>query len=636
MSIRMAGDIECFGVTDQFICGTWALRNKKGTIEFYTFTDKRKYEQWIIDFAKKQRTEVHVYFHNLGYDFFRFADLENKLSTEKEKEGYHIINLTNKPLVDYVNEEGKPLIKYFDTYRLIRKSLEEIGLILGYEKKRTSEGLTEKYHNDVKQQLTFEEMQEIIMYNQRDAEITLRAVEFIKEQLRNECYSPLNIASIGQLAIGLFNKRMISKGLKYTIYEWKETTDKGLFNTYYRTKEPELIRAAYKSGRIEAIQTGDFENCTNIDVNSLFPKAMMEIPFPNLKKEIIIINPEESFKKEEILNQMGVLECRIKCPKQKIGYLPIRIKIGKRNKNNEMDTHIEETIYPKHECELIGTWTNYELKKAEERGYEIKEMKKALLYGLIEEEESPLKQFIQECYNKRKKGHLENNFYKYIMNNLHGKFAERRKEGFYIIDDISEADKYLEEGYKIKTRFGFNYIYTKQNEYKYSPNFAPIISAYTTAYSREHIWKEMMKIPPEDLIYIGTDSILYKGDHLDKYEINDEIGGFKIIKNGEKELKGVTANIYGKNNYRVDTATRISGVNKKEIAEMTKEELEQPFEFWKFPSITDVNEIKEMYVRRYEIKDLMKIRQKTEELEKYIQTLPIIIDSMETVDLNTT
>lgn len=227
MAIIVAGDTECYGISNNFICGTWCLRNSKGLIEYHTFTDKKEFEQWIIDFAKQQKQWVHAYFHNLGYDFFRFADLAGKLSGRRENdkviiEGYKPVSLTRKPMIDYVDEKGKVKVRYFDTFRLINRSLKEIGVKLGYEKMEPNEKLQEKYKQEKIIPLTKDEMNEMIKYNQRDTEICLRIVEFIKEQLVQENFTPRQIITIGKLSIDLFNKRLKELGLKWVMFKWKE------------------------------------------------------------------------------------------------------------------------------------------------------------------------------------------------------------------------------------------------------------------------------------------------------------------------------------------------------------------------------------------------------------------------------
>lgn len=644
MSINVAGDVECFGVSNNFICGCWMYRNKKGFLETYSTTEKAEYEQWIIDFAKKQNTMIHARFHNLGYDFWHFANIENRLSGrtnpktgQKITEGYKLVSLTRHLMVSYLDENGKEIIRFLDTFYLINKSLKEIGLILGYEKLEPREELQAKYKQDKEIELTWGEKQELIKYCERDTEICLRIVEFIKERLEEENYRPHFITTIGSLAIGLFNKRIKAMGMKGIMFEWKENKhDKNKYDEYHMTQYPETIRRAYKVGRIEAFQTGDFENTTNIDKKSCFPKAMTEMPFPNIKKETQITKPLETFKEKELLNTIGVSTCTVECPDIELGYLPLRIKFGqKRNKENAGDdTFIDETIFPDHKCEMEGTWTNYELQKATELGYKITDIEESIIYRPLIEEESPLKRFIQECYDKRKNGHLENHFYKYIMNNLHGKFAQRIPEGEYEISDVSDSikEEFIQQGYQIKARFGFNYVYVKETGKQYARNFAPILSALTTAYAREGMYKDLLKIPKQDRLYIGTDGILFTGNHLNKFDIGMEMGQYQIIKKGEELLQNVPARIWGKNNYQVGKDIRISGVNKEITKNMKKEEFNKPFKYWKFPTINKANTIEEMFMRKWEEKDLEGIKTKTEGLREYIKTQPKLKDAYTTKD----
>lgn len=137
----------------------------------------------------------------------------------------------------------------------------------------------------------------------------------------------------------------------------------------------------------------------------------------------------------------------------------------------------------------------------------------------------------------------------------------------------------------------------------------------------------MIKIPTQDLLYIGTDGILFKGNHLDKFKIGTEIGEYKIVKKDGNELKEVNAIVWGKNNYLVGKDIRISGVHKEITKGMTKEQLNEKFEYWKFPTIDRVTRIDELFKRKYEEKDLNKVKIKTEGLKEYMRTRPLIIDA---------
>lgn len=627
MSRNYGGDIECFGASDRFICGTWCYRDKETNKMMYkTFENKKDYEEWIIKEAKEQykktRKEINAYFHNTSYDLFRFADLKEKNYIKGEKEGYKIINLSKKAIIDYCDINGNTLINYQDTSKIMYKSLEEIGEIIGVKKERPKKETEDKFHTEKESELTKEEIEEIKKYNKRDAEICLLLIERIKEILKEEKYNPKKMITIGQLAIGLFNKRIKELKLEPVIFKWEKNKELAFkIIKYEETKYPMEIIKACRTGRIEANRTGRYKDCTNIDYNSLYPESMCRIEFPNLKTENRIEKPTEIFKEEEILNTIGISECTIECPKQKVGYLPIRIAI----KLKSADIDIRETIYPKHKCVLKGIWTNYELKKATERGYKIKDIDYTIIYGKIREE-NPLKTHLMELYKKREKGKLENALYKGLMNNLHGKFAQRNEDKKYIIDDADLAEEYENEGYKIETRMGTNYLYSLSKGRKPAKTFAPIISAYTTAMAREIMYNEITKINEKDYLYCGTDSIVFKGpDNIKKFEIGKELGKFKIIKAEGEELINKTANIYGKNNYIIGNEKRISGVRKETINKI--KEIEKPFEFDKFKSINEVMELDELYSRKWNIKDLKMIEVKTKGLEKYIRKQKIIEDA---------
>lgn len=96
---------------------------------------------------------------------------------------------------------------------------------------------------------------------------------------------------------------------------------------------------------------------------------------------------------------------------------------------------------------------------------------------------------------------------------------------------------------------------------KYSRTSNPIIYAYITAYARTYLYEHLIKIPFEDLLYCATDSIIFKNkDNLKYFNLNDELGGWKIEKTSH-EAEFFKTECY----YRIGDEIKASGVRKRDV-----------------------------------------------------------------------
>ena len=179
------------------------------------------------------------------------------------------------------------------------------------------------------------------------------------------------------------------------------------------------------------------------------------------------------------------------------------------------------------------------MREAIKRGYEILDIEWSVIW---DDHQNPFKKIIPELYRKRyeyDKGSVEYYFYKEMMNRCFGKLAEYKTKREYMIEDMELSVSLQEEGYEPIKAIGMSNLYLKEVKPEKKRFYSPIIPTLINAYARVHMYKEMKKVPKEDLIYTDTDSIIFKGEHFDKFEISKKLGSFKI------EMYDVPIFIYG-------------------------------------------------------------------------------------------
>jgi len=229
-------------------------------------------------------------------------------------------------------------------------------------------------------------------------------------------------------------------------------------------------------------------------------------------------------------------------------------------------------------------------------------------------------------YEKRKKSPLGKAFYKLTLNNLAGKMAQRTNIREYKIADIGLGADLEEKGYLPYTSINeFENLYVRDVEKKYGRNYAPIISSYVTATARDILYDEARKIPINDLLYLATDAIIFKGNHLDKYRIDNEMGNMKIVKYNGKEIKNEKCIIYGKNNYVIGEDVRFSGVKKDFLENYVFGQSKIKYE--RFKNIKNSGSIKESFGIEKLEKDMNELVDSNRRLEKYVKEQEIIYDT---------
>lgn len=592
-----------------------SITNEK--MKTITFTNKQEIQDYIkkIAYANAKRninTYIYAHFHKI--DLPIYWDL-NEVVINKEVPliAHHIIKLL---------EKKRPSKIYFlDTMALFRGSVEDIMFLLDKGKKNiefTENDKKEliKLRKYLKQKpFKFSKTKNIILekwikYNKQDTKVLMEFLLLIKQKCKENNINVKKLFSAGQIAINNILNILAEQPEKYEIFE---NLYKRVF--YQQTKEiNEKIHKAYRGPRNQVWNIGNFNQVYYMDLNSAYGWAFQNIEIPLLKKiEYRFFNkyvPFDDFAKkvylERDIHQIGITKAIMyKKTPLNVGYLSIR-----------WENH---SIFPNNPNSiLIGTWTNYEIKKALKEGYEIIHIFECICYP--EKIENPLKPLIDNWYNQRLKSKIDKFFFKGLITNGIGKFGEIRKDREILIDDASLIEEYTKKGFKvINNQDTNNFVYEKIYKEVTPKYYCPIIPAYITAFTRNQLYSVLKKIPVKHLIQTNTDSIMFlENKYIKHFNQSNKLGYWKLEKNG------VPAKIFAKNSYTLDSEIRISGINKKQSQKQAHLiQADQNIKFTKFKSLFENNKAEE------QVRDFKKSMIKEKEFQKNIKKNIIFIDEKE-------
>lgn len=509
----------------------------------------------------KHNKVLKVYAHNHIYDFYAYADILDK----------NIVYHCTRPFITSYLIDGKQKIKFLDTMAIYRMSLKKAGELIGLKKKETpKELLTGGKINK----------EETLKYLIRDTKIVLESVLRLKKQLKESGVNVKRLYTINQIGVNYLIDKIRKKNPKGFFYKDK------MRNVQW-TRYPEMIHKAYRGGRVQAFNTGKFNDATYIDVNSLYPYTASKMRFPDLQSEYRAKNPLKHISQKELLDKIGISMVCIKNQNNDLGLIPIRTKWG--------------NYFPKKDKIIIGTYTNQEIKNAIENGYKLLEIKESVLY---DETENPLNEIMTNLYKIRKqsKDKYFNFFYKMMMNASIGKLAQKKNTKDIIIRSVEEYYKLIKEGYTPVKGIDYNYIYEKDTTGDLPKNYyCPIIPTIINADARIFMNNNYSKINKEDILYTDTDSIVFKGNHINKFKISDKMGDFKI------EYEKADCDIIGRKDYMIQERIVLSGVPKNQITikDFKKRKVVQK----KMITLRTAKEIKEVGKFKETDKDLSKHQQ---------------------------
>lgn len=576
------------------MAGIWKEGQKKPKI--YIISPAKETWKQVIkekEAARKRNKTINIYSHNAQYDTAAYIPLNDK----------HIHMYSQRPFIWNYQEKGKPIIYFLDTYNIFRMSLEKLGEILDMPKGQTPKKLKE----EEPQIYELKEIMQIEEYMKQDIQIMMKAINELKKRLKRDKVNIKRLITIHQIAIQYILKKIAELPKEYTepIFWNKEKLE---IRQTWREKE---IHASLRGGRNEAFRIGTYQDQDYIDINSLYPYASTQIRFPDLKSERRIDNPIKKGQTiKEITEEIGISRACVKNINNEHKLLQIRTK--------------EDTYLPGPGNIMIGTWTNQELKKASEEGYEILDIEWTIKY---EEAQNPFKIIMPELYKKRKetKDKLDDYLYKSYMNSSLGKFAQRKTEQEIVIDSVEEAKEYLKKNYKMinsmdKDGKGY-YFYKNEKKAEQMPRkkyYAPIITSLIYAQARIKIYEELKKVPIEEITYTDTDSIIMNKGHLEKFDIGEGLGQFKIEGKGQKAL------IYSRKTYSIGEQIKLGGINKRDIK---KEEFEKGKVSYRTQiTIKTTKDIEKVGEFRTETRDLKEQEEKHKRREEMMKEQKLHID----------
>lgn len=469
----------------------------------------------------KTKRNLYVYAHNMEYDFYTTVDWNDQ----------EVKIIATKPLI--IKRKN---IQFIDSMNTLKLSLRKIAQITNQEKG----WLNEKLKTNDNTILTKKEMEELIKYNQLDTIILYNAIKQVKETLKEDGINIRKILTSGNLAMNAYIQFLKKKPYA------KELMSNKIKGKFRKINYKEEERNAYRGGRIQAIELGTFENCTQADLNSAYAESATKIQYPNLSTQKFIKNPLQSMTEKEILNTpntIGITKCLIKTTNDKYGYMPIRYK--------------NQEEFVQDEKWLIGSWTNYELNEMiKNKKGKIIAIEHTIQYDTLEE--NPLKEFMEKLFELKQKDELRKVIYKGMITHLIGKFGQKNEKQESIMGEINQEEEMKKQGYKISDWYigkeQTKALYTKDNGISYGNYFNPIISAYITAYTRNKIWNTLQELKRP--LYISTDGITFQGETNEIKNQGNKLGQWKI------EKTQATTTITGQHGQQIDNEIKLAGIPK--------------------------------------------------------------------------
>lgn len=361
--------------------------------------------------------------------------------------------------LDVFTEDNRRHWRFYDSYQVIKGSLDKITKTFDVEHKKLSDTVDRGNLVDDDTTRAYLKNDVLGLYEVIEKFYQLPLVAGVGHKMTTSA-----------LALATFRQ-------KYLKNDWP---------LYKLTPEKEsFIRSGYYGGRNEIFKMQAF-NVREYDINSMYVSAMLQ-PLPYGSKG--------SWCKKYPLyaeDMVGFIYCRIRCPDDLlIPVLPVKYK-GK-------------LLFPAGEIE--GVFFSKEIEYAVSLGYKIIEQYKALVFPAA----PILAEYAWDCWSIRKENPGDNPLNmtaKLLGNGLYGKFAQQREREMLTQDiDFTEA---CESGYTLVLP---EYNLWRIPTYSDSPAILPHISAAITAYSRICL-HEYLNRYPEKVVYCDTDSVFLEDEEL--------------------------------------------------------------------------------------------------------------------------
>jgi len=468
-------DIETYDNNKKFLLGTIydgcnfkVFQDKKLLVEEFK---KDKYKNSYIAATNLQFDFMATFFSEKDINKFRFLWRGSDLIYAKS----YIINKSFSPMY----QKGKSGLIFIDTFNYAQLSVDKIGQILKLPKIHKPYFLGQK--PKTKQQL-----QQLIDYNKRDAELSQKFIVFLFDSFVKLGATPK--ITIASTSMNLYKSKFLKQD-------------------YFRHSIGLLLQQfeAYYGGNCHAYARGKIKNYYHYDFNSLYPSVMMnEYPNPNFVRtnKIDTVKYLDSFD--------GITKATVYIDYIYYPLLPYRMA--------------DKLIFPYGT--FTGWFTNAELRKAVDLGYVIKKVHKSIYF---KENCLPFYEYVKELYDLRLKYQTEDSpmqlIVKLLMNSLYGKFGQK----FVNRENLLPFNLTLKElhQYDYFERIG-NFIRVRKSVSRPAAFCIPIWALYTTAYGRLKLYDYIKK---SDAIYVDTDSLITKKEFVS----SNQLGKLKLettIKNG--------------------------------------------------------------------------------------------------------
>lgn len=374
---------------------------------------------------------------------------------------------------------------FIDSYWLFRDKLANIGKFIGMEKGGPDEdftGLSESEYQAaqerIKEWYATVPIAELREYNEQDCKILWHAIDEFENTL---------LSFGGQLQVTIASCGM------------------HLFRRKYLTNEIKTIKAvnsfardAYVGSRVEVIQR-HVRDAFYYDINSSFPYAMTK-PCPG---EYIGAGKRLPDSK----HFPYIADVEITVPEMYLPPLPYRTQMGR-------------IFFP------TGKWrarlSNVDIELLIECGGTVHKVYECLLFHPFDD----LRQYAQNIYNERKatSDPFRRIVFKYLLNCLYGKFAERSdKQSLHINPSASWFAKYERNKSLPRPEMLWPGVFLEQREIPVPHMHVPI-SMHITALARRKIYNLMADC--KEVHYCDTDGF----STTEEIETADELGDLKLEK----------------------------------------------------------------------------------------------------------
>lgn len=375
-------------------------------------------------------------------------------------------------------KRDKHVWTFCDSYWIFRDSLKTIGEAIGMPKLGPANEIN-MTTEDMKKWYAEVELRELIPYNQRDCEILYTALDQFQNLLLEEGGTlQKTIASCGMM---LFRRRFLKTEIR---------TNNGV---------NEIARQAYHASRVEPIAY----NCVNanyFDVNSSFPFSMTN-PLPGNLVASYSSLPDRLLKRQD---RSYLVKASITVPDT---YLPpIPYRRGGR------------LFFP------VGSWTGWfidvDFELLIREGGKVNKIYESYEFDTF----TDMADYSMTIYDKRKnsKTKFEKTLYKYLLNCLYGKMAERPEKKRLWINPSTEILRGLKPENMISAQAGG--IFLEDVKLPLEHVHVPV-SVRITAYSRRLLY-DFMTDAYNGCYYCDTDGFATD----DEFLTSSELGGLKLEK----------------------------------------------------------------------------------------------------------